>query len=553
MQAFFSTDAAALNDPMLLPDMGKAVARLRTALESDERIGIFGDFDTDGITGTALLAKALGHLGGRVVPYLPHRVDEGHGLNDQAVCTFRDSRVSLIVTVDCGTASADEIALASTLGIDTIVTDHHTLLPDAPEAFALINPQRPDSAYPYPHLTGAGMSFKLAEALYSEMDEPHPEYLMELAALGTVADVGPLTGENRYLVKKGLEHLNATANPGIRALATVAGLKMGSLDTNAMSFGLIPRLNVAGRLAHADASLQLLTTTDANQAESLAEELQGLNARRRELTERGFDEAMRQVETRYGPGVVPSIIIVGRKDWVPGILGLIAARLGDQFNRPTIALTVGNDVSRASARSIPEFNLVVALRECGDLFVKFGGHPQAAGFTIRTSDLPEFQRRLTTVADGSLQTRDLNSKIEFDCEISPAILTKENLAFIQSLSPFGSGSPEPVFLTRCARVVQSRQVGDRGQHLKMRVSHSDSVWEAIAFRQGDRLEDARESVDLLYTVGIDTWKGRSRLQLIVADLRPARSGLWWCSVDLGSAIALCAGAALWCLAAGGHL
>ena len=521
-QRFLAVDASSLNDPMLLPDMGVAVARLSAALTSDESIGIFGDFDADGITGTAVLVRGLRHLGATVLPYLPDRVSEGHGLNDRAIRLLKGQGVTLLVTVDCGATSVDEVALAGSLGMDVIITDHHSMVTEGAAACAMINPSRPDSAYPFPHLTGVGVSFKLVEALYADLGETYPEDLMELVALGTVADVGRLTGENRYFVKKGLEYLNATRSPGLQALIARAGLVAGDLDAESLSFGLIPRLNVAGRLGHAGISLDLLTASTLEMAEPLADELDRKNGERRRLTEQGVSAARMQVDERLESAGIPSIVIVSSRDWVPGILGLIAGRVSEHYNRPAIAISVGDEVSRASARSIPEFDIVKELAASRDLLVKFGGHSQAAGFTVPTELLPTLQRELEAVADERLRGMDLRPRLEYDCDVSPTMLTGENFAFIQSLAPFGNGNPAPVFLTRDARVVEVRQVGKTGDHLKMRVSHSGDVWDAIAFRQGDRLDAASHRIDLLYTVGLNNWGGRSRMELAVQEFRPSR-------------------------------
>ena len=523
IEPYLAADDRLLNDPALLPDMGLAVARLRKALGSGEKIGIFGDFDADGVTGTALLVRALGDLGGTTVPYLPHRVEEGHGLNTQALQQLSEAGVSVVVTVDCGTSSVDEVRLAASLGVDVIVTDHHTMLPGTPQLCALINPKRPDSVYPYPHLTGAGMSFKLAQALYEELGRPRPDHLAELAALGTVADVGPLVGENRYLVKSGLAYLNSAPSPGVQALMASAGLKPGTLDAGSLAFGLIPRLNVAGRLDHASISLDLLTAPSREAAEPLAEELDRRNRERQSLTGQGFDEAQRQVADRIKSQGIPSAIVVASEAWVPGILGLIAARLVDTYHRPAAAILLGKETSRASARSIPEFDIVDALTQCEDHLLQFGGHPQAAGFTVLTSSLPILESRLQGLAEERLRDQELRPSIQYDCEVSPRLLEGDNFAFIQSLSPFGAGNPAPVFLTRNARVVDKRTVGAQGQHLKMRLAHSGATWDAIAFRQAEKVERMGEKIDLLFTPELNHWGGgKPRLQLVVRDLRPGR-------------------------------
>ncbi len=524
VEPYLAADSRLLNDPMLLPDMDRAVGRLRKALRSGEAIGIFGDFDTDGVTGTALLVRALRDLDAPVIPVLPDRVDEGHGLNREAVGFLRDQGVSVLVTVDCGTTSIAEVDLAASLGMDTIITDHHSITASLPRALALINPRRPDSAYPYGGLTGAGLAYKLAQALYEDMGQPCPDYLLELAALGTVADVGTLVGENRYLVKRGIELLNQTQHPGLMALISRAGFRSGSLDTEALSFGLIPRLNVAGRLDHAILSLNLLTATTPETAAAIAEELEGKNLERQRLTEQGVREAMQQVEAQSN-GAVPAIIIVKHRDWLPGILGLIANKLVDAYCRPAVAISVGDEVCRASARSIPELNIVEALRKSRRLFLQHGGHPRAAGFTMPTAHLPELERELRAVAEETLAGMELKPCINIDCEVSPSLLAGANLGFIQSLEPFGEDNPVPAFLTRKARVVNARLVGRSGQHLKLKVSHGGAIWDAIAFNQGGRTDLARERVDLVYSVALDSWNGQPRLQLTVLDFQPASGDL----------------------------
>lgn len=515
---FIESDERMLNDPALLPEMEEAVARLRRALADEEHIGVYGDFDADGITGTALLIKALRDLGASVAAYIPDRVDEGHGLNPDAVKHLHDRGVSLLITVDCGATSISEVELASELGIDTIITDHHSVLPTLPKSYALINPRHPDSSYPFGELTGVGMSFKLIEALYEDMGLPRPEHLLEFVALGTVADVGALTGENRFLVKRGLEYINRTENPGIRALAANARMKMGSIDTESLSFGIIPRLNVAGRLGSAGISLELLTTESADRAQSLAGEIEGQNRERQDLTRQAVAEAEQQLEAK---GELPKVLIVKSPDWIPGVLGLIAGRLSDNHYRPAIAVSLGDQTSRASARSIPEFDIVDALTQNAHLFDRHGGHPQAAGFTIPTASLPELERNLELIAVERLDGQDLAPSLEIDCEVQLSAFTPQNFDFIQLLAPFGAGNPAPVFLTRAVRVLEARLVGANRQHLKMRLGQRGTTISAIAFNQGHKVHETRRSVDVVYTVGLDTWGQYPRLQMVVQDLRAA--------------------------------
>ena len=516
---FVSTGSSLSHDPALLPDMDRAVERLVEAIGAREVIGVFGDFDTDGITGTAVLVRALRSLDAEVVTHIPHRVDEGHGLNADAVGALRDSGVTLLITVDCGVTSPDEIRIATTLGIDTIVTDHHALFGETPEALALINPRREGSAYPYIDLTGVGLAFKLVQALYMRLDKDAPDGLLELVALGTVADVGPLTGENRYFVNEGLAQINASSNVGIRALAEVAGLELGALDESSLSFGLIPRLNAPGRLAHANLSLELLTTVDENEARSLAEQLQRHNQERQALTERGIAQAEAQIGRRHPDGI-PSIIVVGSRGWLPGILGIIAGRLAESYYRPAIAVSVESEYSRASARSIPEFNIVEAFNACAELFTRFGGHAQAAGFTILTDRMKELVGRLTDDAASQIGERDLQPELKIDCAASPSEIEGDTFQFMGQLSPFGAQNPQPLFAATGVRVVESRTVG-QGRHLRLRLAHNGSQWDAIAFRQGAREEMARDEIDIAYSMELNEWRGRRTIQLVVEDLRPS--------------------------------
>ena len=517
LDLFLSADSRVANDPFLLPDMDVAVDRLKRALESHETVGVFGDFDVDGLAGTAILVNALRELGATVVPYIPDRVDDGHGLNAPAITAMRDGGVSLMVTVDCGVGSPDEVALASSLGLETVITDHHSFSDSMPDAAAIVNPRRGDSKYPFDGLTGTGLAFKLAEALFQTLGRPSPDHLTDLAALGTVADVGPLTGENRYLVKRGLEQLNRTQHVGVRALVERSGLKWGAIDAESLSFRLIPRLNAAGRVGDASVSLELLTSDSTDDSKVLAERLEAYNQERRLLSQEALAEAHRQVEA--GTDGPPPLIVVQHEGWVPGILGLVAGSMAEHYNRPAVAIKPEGEVSRASARSIPGFDMVAALERSADLFHRFGGHPQAAGFALPTADVPRLAEALIAVAEEKLTGVDLSPTLDVDCEISPALLEPHNLDFIQSLQPFGAGNPAPVFLTRGAWVLDARQVGSDGSHLKMRVGHADRNWDAIAFKQGDRMPRQGAAVDLVYTAEMNDWGGRSTLQLNVLYLR----------------------------------
>ena len=519
--AFLAADQRLSNDPFLLPDMRQAVDRLRRAVEARETIGVFGDFDADGLTGAAVVTTALTELGAKVVPYLPDRTSEGHGLNPLAVGSIRAQGVTTMVTVDCGSTAVDEVELASTLGIDTIVTDHHTMSGSLPGATAVVNPKRNGSEYPYLGLTGAGLSYKLVEALWADLEKPLPEHLLEIAALGTVADVGPLTGENRYIVKRGLELLNSTSHPGIEALIARCRLEKGKIDSRGVSFSLVPRLNASGRLGDAHLSLNLLTATNKDEAVALADRLEQANDRRRELSQLAYKQAMEQVESD-GSSAAP-LIFVEHREWVPGILGLVANRLSEAFHRPVAAVAVGPQLSRASMRSIPEFDVVEALGLVEDRLVRYGGHPAAAGFTVPTHGLDDLKAEMGDIASRHESAANAVPSIEIDCEAAPSVVDRATLDFMESLAPFGEGNPAPTLVTTGMRVSESRTVGRTNAHLKMWLVHGGRMWEAIAFNQADRAISAGDVVDAVYNVGLNEWGGVTRMELRVLEVR--RSGM----------------------------
>ena len=399
-EAFLARDERLLEDPALLPGMDRAVDRIRTALDRGESIGVFGDFDADGVTGTALLAAGLEQLGARVIPYLPHRTAEGHGLSSQAVHALDEQGASLIVTVDCGVASLAEVAEAATLGMDTIITDHHSPLPLLPAALAIVNPRLDGSTYPNPGLAGVGLAFKLVQGLCDSLGVPWDEKLLQLAALGTVTDVTPLLGENRYIVAAGLRSMSDDPLPGLSELLRAGGREGSPVDTEAISFVLGPRLNAPGRLGHAITAYNLLRAGSHEQAMPMAEDLQRLNRERQEMMGRAVDHLKAQSESLAAE---ERLLMLWSEEYAAGIVGLLASRLSEERYRPAIVAAVEGDLARGSARSIPEFNLAAAFEECSDLFVRYGGHPRAAGFVARCDVLPELRSRLTGSPSASLR------------------------------------------------------------------------------------------------------------------------------------------------------
>ncbi|KPK19836.1 MAG: single-stranded-DNA-specific exonuclease RecJ [Dehalococcoidia bacterium SG8_51_3] len=516
--SFLNADESLSNDPLLLTDMHQAVARIYQALLSGEPIAIYGDYDADGITATALLVQGLSTLGGTVIPYIPHRLTEGYGLKTTALENLRQQGIGLVVTVDCGITSLSEVKKARRAGLDIVITDHHTPLPETPPAAAIINPKLAGSTYPFTELTGVGVAFKLLQALYQSVGrEGQLEELVDLAALGTVADMSPLLGENRYLVKEGLTLMNRSPRLGIRALIEQAGLSGGSLDAECISWVIAPRLNAAGRLEHAMASYKLLMTNSPAEASRLARWLEQKNAERQRLTANTVARARQQVLSQ---GISP-LLVASDGDYFLGIAGLVASRLVEEYYRPTVVVRTGEKVSSGSCRSIPEFNIIAALTESRHLLSQFGGHSQAAGFTLPTRNLPRLEETLLKFATDQLRGADLRPALDIDAEVTLPDLGGDTFQMTQQLAPFGRGNPVPTYLSRRVEVMDCRTMGNGGEHLRFRLTQGGTKWDGVAFRLGNYLADVAPALDIVYNLEIDRWRGKETLRLNIMDFAPA--------------------------------
>ena len=516
-RAFLSKEPVS-HDPMSLPGMEAAVPRLKRALERKERIAVFGDFDVDGVTATALMARALKPLGSDILPYIPHRVQEGHGLTLQAVQTLIGWKVDLLITVDCGVTSYDEIDAAARAGIDTIVTDHHLAPEGPPRACAVVDPQLSDSLYPFPGLTGVGLALKLAQGLYQSIgwdDASWQSQLLPLAALGTVADVAPLLDENRSIVRQGLQELSRAPTPGLKALMRSARLEGRVPDTETIGWVLAPRLNAAGRMDHANVSYQLLVTDSDEEAATLARTLEEQNRERQRLTSEAQEKAKTLVE-------VEPLLMVGDPSFTPGIIGLVAAKLVDEFHRPAVVVSLGQDVSQGSCRSVPEFDIGGALHQVATSMgglIRHGGHHQAAGFTVSTAELPTLRQRLVSLARDTLGEEASQPQLDIDLEVPLGSLPRDVYRTIGELAPFGVGNPLPVFLSRNVQLVDSRSMGADGQHLRLKLADQGVMWNAVAFKQGANFPSSAKALDVVYTIRINYWRGEETLQLNVLDFR----------------------------------
>ena len=509
-------------DPLRLAGMDRALARLYQAINQHEKVGVFGDFDVDGVTGSAIIAEGLEPFGVPVIPYIPHRTEEGHGLSMAAVEHLVKQGVSLIVTVDCGVTSPDEVDHARQLGADVIITDHHLPQSKLPDAVAIINPKLPGSNYPFYALCGAGLAFKLVQGIHEYHGQAWDRSLLELAALGTIADLVPLLDENRYLVTEGLAEMANTSRPGLQALYSRAGVIGSFLNTEVVSFQVTPRINAAGRMSHALDSYRLLTTKSPEEAEALAEKLERLNQERRQLTDEAMTSALDQVRSRLASGPMPSMLIVSGPAIKRGIAGLVAGRLAESFQRPAVAVSEENDYVVGSGRSIPQFDIFEAFNACQDLFVRFGGHSQAAGFTLAREKLPLLEERLDAVAERALDVRELRPALNIDAEVGLEEFAGDVPRCLATLEPFGAGNPQPVFLTRKARVHEARSVGKTKQHKRLIVGDGPDRWTALAFNQAERWVDGTEEVDLAFSLSKDHWRGEEQLTLRVLDFSPIK-------------------------------
>jgi len=506
-------------DPLRIAGMDTALKRLYAAVNAKEHVGVFGDFDVDGITGTAIISEGLTSLGVKVTPYLPHRVDEGHGLSNAAIDTLFAQGVTLIVTVDCGITAFDEVDYAKSIGIDVIITDHHLPHNGVPNAVASLNPKVPGGNYPFFDLCGAGLGFKLIQGLFEFYGQPWDPSLLELAALGTIADLVPMLDENRYLVKEGLREMANTRRPGLRALYSSARVDPDEITAETVSFQISPRLNSAGRMGDPMDSFKLLTTESPEEAAALTHKLESLNLERRAVTEEAYANAKQQVEDW---DELPSLIVISDEDFPRGVAGLIAGRLVDKYRRPAVVIAVEGEFSVASGRSIPEFNIVAAMESCEDILVRFGGHSQAAGLTIATSDIPQLKSRLEAFSAQPGEHQGLERTIEIDSVIDLAEMDAVAVRWIDDLEPFGPNNVRPVFASMGAKVLEFAHMGREQQHLRLRVEMSGAQFTALAFNQGAKWKPKTEYVDLAFTVTKDSFRGKGAIALRLLDFRPSQ-------------------------------
>jgi single-stranded-DNA-specific exonuclease len=505
------------HDPFLLNGMDVAVDRIREAIEKNEPILIFGDYDADGVSSTSTLMITLRDLGANVGFYIPNRFTEGYGPNEDAFRHAAESGIKLIITVDTGIAALHEAAIAKELGMDLIITDHHEPGPVLPEALAIIHPKLPESKYPFRDLAGVGVAFKLAHALYGEL----PEHLFEIAVIGTIADLVSLKGENRLIVKKGLEKLKITTNIGLRAIFKLAGVDLMSISEETIGFSLAPRINAVGRLEDADLAVQLILTEDHEEAQILAEEMESLNKERQAIVNSITAEAIEEVETNY-PIETNKVLVIGKEGWNAGVIGIFASRLVEKYYRPTIVLSFdqAKGLAKGSARSIAGFDLFKNLSTCRDILPHFGGHPMAAGMTLKLEDVSELRTRLNDLAGEEISDEDFIPVTMLDGEFRLEDIDLTALDEMNLLAPFGMDNPKPKVLINNVDIANMKKIGSDQNHLKVLLKENGANLDGVGFGLGtlcDHISPASK-ISLIGELSINEWNNIRKPQIFIHDL-----------------------------------
>jgi single-stranded-DNA-specific exonuclease len=517
-QQFLAGNYLEDDDPFTLLDMERAAQRISEAIEAKQSIVIYADYDADGVSSSALLYSGIKNLGGLVRTYFPDRFTEGYGLNLGAVENLASEGCSLLITVDCGIRAEEEALRAKQLGIDLIITDHHFPGERLPDAYAIINPRQPGDEYPFKGLAGVGVAYKVMQAIRDIRAAPKDESELELVAIGTVADLVPLVGENRVLVRRGLARLNQTEKPGIINLIEVSGRQIGSINATAIGFGLGPRINAAGRLKNARIAFDLLVTEDQNEAKVFAEQLDKINRDRQEMMNAVVEQAFSAYERLAAPG---DVIFDFDENYHEGVIGLAASKLVEAFYRPTIVGHIKDDLITASARSIPGFHITKALEQASKILERFGGHAAAAGLRVRNENVKELVAILDRIFEEEMAEVELRPVLSIDGVTTFDELDERMLRFHDRLAPFGVRNQRPVFLSKNVKVLRKRTVGSEGRHLKLTLEQNGKPFDAIAFQMGDRISALAPQIDVAYQLERNHYLGYVTLQLNVADFRKA--------------------------------
>jgi single-stranded-DNA-specific exonuclease len=522
IQSFLSPRLSQMIDPMRMKGMDEAVKSIVLAMEEHEKITVYGDYDADGLTATALLATFLSHLGLSVETHVPDRLKEGYGLNEAAIKLIRENGTGLIITVDCGISNDREVSLAKRLGMDVVITDHHLVPSGFQPQCPVINPHQPGCSFPFKGLSGVGLAFFLAVGLraalrekgwFKSRSEPDLRDYLDLVALGTMADRVPLLGQNRILVSGGVSRMADSIWPGIRAIMNVAGVGISDVSSEDLAFRVAPRLNAPGRMGDSLMGLQILMTEKQTEAHVLASKIDATNVRRRAVEQEILEQATAMIDDQMESR---RTLLLASENWHTGVLGIVASRLVDRYHKPVMIAAIKDGIAVGSGRSIDGFDLHSAMKKVSHCFLRFGGHSHAAGFTLEVSQLEALRKGLEEEAQEHLRPKDMIPTIRVDSELSFKNITLDVIHQINALAPFGEGNPEPVFMARSVKVFESRIVGER--HLKLRLGQGGQALDAIAFGLGNRHPLKGISTDFLFTPEINRWKGTENVQLKIIDL-----------------------------------
>lgn len=522
---FLNPSIEQLYDPFLLKDMNKVVSRLEKAVKNKEKICIYGDYDVDGIGSISILIKYFESIDYTVDFYIPDRLEEGYGLNKEAIEKIVNNGTRLIITVDCGISSVEEVDLANDLGAEIIITDHHQCPEVLPNAYGIINPLQEGCNYPFNKLCGCGLAFKLIQALTPENIFKQSIYdYLDITAIATIADVVSIRDENRIIVKAGLDYMSESKNPGIQALLKVSGFLNKKLNTGNIAFGIAPRINAAGRIGSAKSGVELLTTRDTNNASQIAGLLNEENKERQQIESDILNQAINIIEKnpKYKDD---KVLVVYDKAWHPGVIGIVASRIVDIYYKPTVILGIEDDIAKGSARSIPGFNLFESMNKCKDLFIKFGGHDQAAGLSINVDNLESFAKEMNIIAEAILTEEDFIPKIIYDDMLKTEDIDGQLIEELEQMEPFGIGNPSPKFAIKGLKPIDIRGVGDQGKHLKAKVESNGVNLDSIGFSLGQfkELIEPTDKIDLIFSPEFNIYNGNCNIQLNIKDIKISQS------------------------------
>jgi len=515
------------HNPFSFCDMEKVVERIKKARDEKQRVAIFGDYDADGITSSAIIKETLDHLGIDSFVYIPNKHSEGYGINSAAIGIFKEKKVDLIITVDCGITSVAEVEKANSFGIDVIITDHHHVPENVPEAFAIINPHQEGCGYPFSDLAGVGVAFKVVQAIFQRLLPEKMQlskWMLDLVAIGTIADCVPLVGENRLFVKYGLTVLSKTRRVGLLELFAVGRIIINENeipDTKKVSFYIAPRINAAGRINHASLAYNLIIEKDVAKARIFALELEANNAERQKITEKIVDEVKILAENAFKD---KKFIFAISEHFSIGVVGLVAGKIAQKYNKPVAIFQKSDEVSKGSFRSIPQINIIETIGQCQELLVKYGGHSQAAGVSVANEDLDKFYEKINSLISEKLEGIDLSPEIKIDEELEPDAIDFDLVEDLEKLKPFGQNNEQPIFAMRNMIVREKRTIGSGNKHLKFYFSSKDDspkIFEAVSFNGYEKYLKISEGdcVDIACNIEKDEWNGNSKIQLMLIDLK----------------------------------